>query len=845
MRFTAYRYGIGVAFIAALLSQAPAQEDRQPPKNGAPPKEGAAPKDEAPKKGKGKKGGKEEDKQKKDDNYRQFFRQPESVEDYWRALSFELEVGRPDLAAMHLRELLSKNPTDAELVELEEEQGMTNILRLKYVRKWDEDAKLNKQAFTNVEKLIQLTTTALEKHLSDRDRIAKFVKNLASGEPEERAFALKELYRSGARMIPAFVDRLRDARDEERVNLTTTLPKLGDDTIPPLIAALDIDDRALRTDIIENFEKRAERQTVPFLWRFAGSERAAKEVRSKAREAISYLLRTTPDQLPAAKLMLTEEAEKYYKHQVAFPDPRRVTVWRWDGKNLVTSTMSATRAEEYYGLMFAREALDLDPTYKPAQIVFLSLALEKSAEPVGNDQPLTKGAPAVNDLLATVNPELITAVLERALKEHRTAVILGAARALGALADVRALRPSATEEPALLKALKYPDRRVQLVAADALLRIPGSPLTSAKTRIVEVLRLNAAAAPASKVLIADGNRERGMLVGDAVRKAGFEPITVQTGRDVLRAVHEAADIDAILIDQGILDPQLPHLIGQLRADLDAGAIPILITESPAAEGPQAALDNSRAGLHRQRLAAEAQSRRQIAFDQADDSLRALAKQYSRVQVIAATTDVNKLKGLLGERIGSEMGRPFTQADQSDPSAATADRLKRLIAERKDHADRAFVWLSRLAKGEIAGYDVKPAADTLINALRFATHGPEATSAVIDAVGRLPGAKPQGALADFVLDAKQTPADRAAAATELIRHIQQHGTLLASAQVRSLEALARAPDTAPALKASTTLVIGTLRPDSKTTGERLKGYTPAPPPAPAKEKEPPAKANEKD
>jgi hypothetical protein len=840
MRFSPSRFGIGAAFIAVLLTQAPAQDDRQPPKPGAPPKvqppdNGDAPKDNVPKKEKGKKGATAEEKQKKEDNYRQFFRRPESVEDYWRALSFELEVGRPDLAAQHLQGLMSKNPTEAELLELEEEQGMTNILRLRYIRKWDEDAKLNKQAFANVEKLIQDTTAALEKHLADKERIAKFVKNLASGEPEERSFALKELYRSGARMIPAFVERLRDAKDEERVNLTSTLPKLSEDTIPPLVAALGIEDRVLRTDIIENFEKRAERGTVPFLWYFAGSDRVGAEVRSKAREAIAYLLRTTPEQLPPSKVMLTEEAEKYYKHQIPFADPRRVTVWRWDGKNLASSTMTATRAEEYYGLKFAREALDLDPTYKPAQVVLLSLALDKASEALGNDQPLTKGAPALNELLSTVNPELITAVLERALKERRTPVVLGAVRALGALADVRALRPSGSDEPPLLKALKYPDRRVQLTAADALLQIPGAPLTPAKTRIVEVLRRAGASAPVSKVLIADGDRDRGMLTADAVRKAGFEPVTAQTGRDALRAVREAGDIDAILIDQGILDPQLPYLIGQLRGDVDLGMIPILITEPPAREGKQAALDTSPAGLHRRRLAAEAAARDQAAFDEADDRLKALAKQYRRVDVIPATTDVNTLKSLIGERIGEDMGRPFTAAEKKDP-AATADRLKRLIAERKDHSDRSLIWLSRLSRGEIAGYDAKPAADSLIAALRFATHSPEATNAVIGTVGRLPGAKAQTALADFVLDANRPADQRAAAASQLVRHIQQHGRLINFVQIRDLEALARAVDTDPALKANVVLLIGTLRPDTRTTGERLKAYTPAPPAPAAKEKE---------
>ena len=47
MNATACRYAIGVAFLAALLAQAPAQDDRQPPKEGAPPQE------EAPAKEKG------------------------------------------------------------------------------------------------------------------------------------------------------------------------------------------------------------------------------------------------------------------------------------------------------------------------------------------------------------------------------------------------------------------------------------------------------------------------------------------------------------------------------------------------------------------------------------------------------------------------------------------------------------------------------------------------------------------------------------------------------------------------------------------------------------------------
>ena len=108
-------------------------------------------------------------------------------------------------------------------------------------------------------------------------------------------------------------------------------------------------------------------------------------------------------------------------------------MWRWDpaAKQLVrgwpgAETVTKDKAEEYYGTRFAKEALALDPSYAPAQNVLLSLALEKGAARAG--LPPGKETPAVRDLLSTVNPDLITSVLERALDDQRPAVILPAVR---------------------------------------------------------------------------------------------------------------------------------------------------------------------------------------------------------------------------------------------------------------------------------------------------------------------------------------------------------------------------------------------------------------------------------
>src|SRR5262249_36186936 len=155
------------------------------------------------------------------------------------------------------------------------------------------------------------------------------------------------------------------------------------------------------------------------------------------------------------------EAERYYRHDVHFPDRSGVTIWRWDNGHVVPGwpgarTVPMTAAEEYWGIRFANQALALDPTYRPAQIALLSLALDKGAEKAGLPQPLSKGAPQVHALLATTSPELIDAVLERALDERRTPVVLNSVRTLGGLADPRSNRPSVKGEAVLVRALHYP-----------------------------------------------------------------------------------------------------------------------------------------------------------------------------------------------------------------------------------------------------------------------------------------------------------------------------------------------------------------------------------------------------
>ena len=92
----AIRFVVGIAFLIALLGQV------------------SAPGQDVPKKGK--KGDKGEALA--PDDYRRLFKKPETVAEFWKAMQFEIEVGRFDLAARLLHGLLDKNPDDKSLLDL-------------------------------------------------------------------------------------------------------------------------------------------------------------------------------------------------------------------------------------------------------------------------------------------------------------------------------------------------------------------------------------------------------------------------------------------------------------------------------------------------------------------------------------------------------------------------------------------------------------------------------------------------------------------------------------------------------------------------------------------------------
>lgn len=747
---------------------------------------------------------------------------PKTPAEFWSAVEFELNTGKYDLAAGYLKGFLAAEPTEQDFVALERDKGMSAFLRLRAVTQWSADPKVDAETRQLAEQVIEKATAALKKELNNPQRIAKYVENLR-GTPEEREYALRELQRSGGAAMPFLISALKSEQDPiQRSLILNALPRLFSDSVPPLLAALDMNDPVVKVLLLQSLAERkdlailpnrAETDPLPTLDFLASSPQQPETVRRKASEVRTRLRPMSASRQPLAKVELTRAAEKMLRHEAAFTNPDAVTIWRWTDNQLVPFDATKSQAEEYLGLRYARWALELDPAYEPAQTAFISLAVEKALERGGLEKPLAETAPDVHDLLATVYAGALVNTLDRALAEKRTAVALGVTRALGERAELAGVRGERGRPSALAKALDYPDRRVQFAAAEAILRLPPSGFHATHARVVEVLRRALAADAEStlpktgRILVGAFQPERANAMALAARAAGYDVETVATGKELMRRLKAAADVDAIIIDSELPYPPLPDTIASLRYDVHLGLLPVRIVYQPVAPGNTFYISdtNRRVDVPLPAGANESLNVRN------ELRLRTLIDGYRQIDVVRGPLTPGMVRDELA---------PAATAEQTGGSAAL------LPTEKQSMSVRAIDHMKRMATGEIAGYDVRPAERTIRQALQR----DELVRPAIEATSRLPGVDPQTDLASVVAN-EQRPNDvRIAAADGLIRHIARHGVALNKQQGETLIKLLPATSD-PALRSRLASVIGTLQPTLHQTGQRLERYTP-PLPKPA-------------
>jgi CheY-like chemotaxis protein len=299
--------------------------------------------------------------------------------------------------------------------------------------------------------------------------------------------------------------------------------------------------------------------------------------------------------------------------------------------------------------------------------------------------------------------------------------------------------------------------------------------------VVDVLRKILAADPAGRtvprVLVAHFNDGIANLLLAAVKQAGYDGVKVNTGREVMKRLREAADIDLLVLDGNLPDPGFAQLLGQIKSDVNAKQLPLVLFTSLARE----------------------------------DALRRFVERYRNVVVTTeeAATEPKELAPLLRTALGDPHRTPL------------------LEAELTELREQAMNILGALARQDVPGYDVRPAAETVYRAMQAGKLSPVAQANAISFISHMSGSQPQTELFNVLASARDAGI-RALAAAELARHIQQHTLALNAQQVTALERLAAQKELDPQVRSGLASVLGSLRPGARLTGERLQQYRPPTP-----------------
>mgnify|MGYP002780553737 CR=1 FL=1 len=527
-----------------------------------------------------------------------------SVERFRAARDLILE-GRFDLAGEQLRDFLAGNPTDKDLLDLEAKFGVTVFEKLKLVPRWSEDPKANAEYVKIVDDILAKDREARRKLYRDPARIAKFVRNLGET-TEERIYAEQQLYPSGDAVVATTVDILRGSNDLTlRAGVLGAVRRLGPEIVPGFLASLEglPDDvkGSLLTAIVNRTDalaltNSAESDPRPWLWYYASSDSPAVKAETSA------LLRGLigPIEKRPADVELYNLAKPFAEKKAEFKSldavANKVTVWTWDAAklNVFPTVTTKPQAEEFYGYRYLRWALERNPGNVPAQELFLTFASERAVER-SKFGVLSKSEPAAYQLLAASPSPMLIRLLDQAMKDQNTPLAFALAQGLADRAEKAAVNPTVVELPdgkkvekpaVLVRALDYPEPRVQLVAAIGLLRIPGPPLHGKQARVVDILKRAAGAEPPAagtsntgRALVVDPSDMRADRVGKYLADLGFATERFTSGRDVIRRIHKASDFDLVVLDRHIANPELGDILAQLSDDANLARRPVLVVAS--------------------------------------------------------------------------------------------------------------------------------------------------------------------------------------------------------------------------------------------------------------------------
>lgn len=692
-------------------------------------------------------------------------KEPQTPTETFDAVVLLVELGRFDLAQIYLRKFVDDQPSDELLQQLRDKYGTGEFLRLTRVAELKESAR----------PLLDRLNAASRKQAEDPAYIDGLIVRL-SGSPLQRETAVRELRNAGVRAVPQMLRKLASTKSSsEQDFLIAALSRMGQPVVPAVVAGLDSSIPAVRDGCIEVLRLLRAEEAIPRLWALGYLPGVPAGTREAALRAIASIRLGNVDRIDRlsdsqATQELQQRALRYLTQDLEVEEnAQTVLSWSWSDaeQSLVADDRPISEATFSEAVRSARDAFLLQPERTPVQTVYLMALLSEAVQRAGWNSVLSAESSPAIETAVSAGVEPLLAVLEAALSMPRPDAVWASLQALSPLASKELLRRQEGRASPVVRALNFPDPRVQFAAAMVCLRSDPQLQFSGSTRVAEVLRRALTDPGMTTALVVDANLEEARQLGMFLNEQGYAPVIARTGREGFRIAAEEAGIAVVIVQANIADWALTQTLANLRADGRTAFLPIIVY------GPE--------------------------------DVRA-----TTARLIARTGNALFVGESPAAQSFWDQALPFLQRLKAPP---LNDQL------RHDFKAIATYWLAELAS--TTGSQIVNLADAEA-AVAPLIQDDELASNVLIVLERTATASAQTQLANFIVTAHLPIDTRVRAAQALVSHIRRFGLLLSSDDVAAMNAAwSTEPD--PALRGALAAVVGSFHPNNSLVSERLKRY----------------------
>lgn len=735
--------------------------------------------------------------------------EPKTPDETFAAALLMVDLARLDLANRYLKQFAESDPDDETLIRLRDKHGTADFLKLTKIK------QLQATAQPLLDKL-----TAASVRQSEDPAFAESLIGKLSGDPVQRESAIRDLRNLGEAAVPHLLKQLATPTTGTQADqIIHAIGRIGQPAVAPTVAAVESPSANVRLGALAALALLRSPAAIPELWFPAFDPSATDELRGAAQQTLAKLLAQigsgsnllTPDR---AALELGRIARGLYSRafEPAVDDDGMVVIWSWNNEagTVVRQTMPAERAQLWYATRFARQALDLTPENRELQRLYLGARLGWVVAEAGRDRPLPLDPETPGYIALTAGEQSATDVLAEALAAGQTGTAQAALQILGQIGSRDMILGGSGRKSPVIASLNYPDVRTQFLAANAILRLEPDRHFRGAERIVSILSRALTNSNEAKALIVDADSARAEVTAGYLSNLGYTPVLARTGQDAFKIASTTAGIELAIIHINCIRWDLSQTIANFRADARTAYLPVVLY------GPEDVTD----------VVTRQGRKNAIAFPEAASSIwQGTLPPGGRVDPTATATRT-KLARLIARSMPAtfvaESGSASDFEDQLRPFLAKIGSGQLLPEERSQYQAVAARWLAHLAQlKRNTLFDLTEAEQPLSDLI----DDPNLAQTAIVALGGISSNDVQQRLRSVAFNQQQAADIRIAAADQLAVHIQQHGVLLTSDEIREV-ANAWQAETNPMIASALATVIGSLKPDSESVSDRI-GKLPAP------------------